>query len=405
MTRALYIDPFGGAAGDMLLGALLDLGVARERLVETLGGLRMPGWRLAAVRDRRSGFAGTRVEVEVDEEDYPARRLADVGALLGRAELPERVRERALAAFRRLFEAEAEVHGVPLEQAHLHELAAVDAVIDIVGTCAAVELLQVDRVVCGPVPVGSGTVAMAHGVLPVPAPAVARLLRGVPLADHTAEGEMTTPTGATLLTTLAESFGPLPSGRLMGVGVGLGTRSFPGLPNLLRAFLVEEASTPQLAGRPVVLVECTIDDVTGETLGVLLDSLRRAGALDAWCLPGTGRKGRPLVELRAVAEPSAADAVAAVIFAEGASLGVRLVACTRPELGRRDVDVATRFGPIPVKVAAFAGRIVSAKPEHDACLAAAHLAGVSLAAVVDAARAAAPRIGSPWEGRDEAPPG
>ena len=307
------------------------------------------------------------------------------------------MRERSLAAFRRLFEAEADVHGVALEKAHLHELAAVDAVIDIVGTCAAVELLQVDRVVCGPVPVGSGTVATAHGILPVPPPAVARLLCGVPIASHGAEGEMTTPTGATLVTTLAERFGPLPAGALLGVGVGLGTRSFVGLPNLLRAFLLEEAAAPRLAGRPLVLVEATIDDATGETMGVLLDNLRRAGALDAWCLPGTGRKGRPLVELRAVAEPHAADAVAAVVFAEGASLGVRLVACARPELERRSVEVATPFGPIPVKVAAFAGLIVSAKPEHDACLAAAHLAGVSLAAVVDAARAVGPRIGSPWE--------
>jgi uncharacterized protein (TIGR00299 family) protein len=397
MTRTLYIDPFGGAAGDMLLGALLDLGVADVQLVEVLAGLRLPGWRLEAGRERRHGFAGTRVEVHVEEETHPARHLSDIEALLGRAELPGRVRERALAAFRRLFEAEAEVHGVALEKAHLHELAAVDAVIDIVGTCAAVELLQVDRVVCGPVPVGSGAVATAHGILPVPPPAVARLLRGVPIASHAAEGEMTTPTGATLVTTLAECFGPLPAGTLLGVGVGLGTRSFAGLPNLLRVFLVEEASAPRLAGRPLVLVEATIDDATGEALGVLLDDLRRAGALDAWCLPGTGRKGRPLVELRAVAEPHAADAVAAAIFAEGASLGVRLVACARPELERRSVEVATPFGPIPVKVAAFAGKIVSAKPEHDACLAAAHLAGVSLAAVVDAARAVGPRIGSPWE--------
>ena len=397
MTKTLYIDPFGGAAGDMLLGALLDVGVAHERLVEVLAGLRMPGWRLEATRDRRHGFAGTRVQVHVEGETHPARRLSDVEALLGRAELSERVRGRALAAFRRLFEAEAEVHGVPLEKAHLHELAAVDAVIDIVGTCAAVELLQVDRVVCGAVPVGSGTVATAHGILPVPPPAVARLLRGVPIASHAADGEMTTPTGATLVTTLAERFGALPEGTLLGLGVGLGTRSFAGLPNILRVFLMEETPAPRLAGRPLVLVEATIDDVTGETLGVLLDNLRRAGALDAWCLPGTGRKGRPLVELRAVAEPSAVDAVAAAVFAEGASLGVRLLTCVRPELGRRIVEVATPFGPIPVKVAAFAGTIVSAKPEHAACLAAAHLAGVSLAAVVDAARTAGPRIGSPWE--------
>ena len=396
MAKILYIDPFGGAAGDMLLGALLDLGVPRERLQEVLAGLRLAGWHLEAARGRHQGFAGTRVVVRVDEGGHPARHLLDVERLLHDATLPERVRERSVAAFRRLFEAEAEVHGVPLEKAHLHELSAVDAVVDIVGVCAAVELLGADRVACAPVPVGSGTVQTAHGLLPVPPPAVARLLRGVPIASHAAEGEMTTPTGATLLVTLAERFGPLPAGRLLGVGVGLGVREFAGLPNVLRAFLIEEEQRP--AGRPMVVLETTMDDITGEALGALLERVRDAGALDAWCLPGTGRKGRPVVELRAVLEPSQVAAVTAAVFEEGATLGVRLVECTRPELERHILEVLTPFGTIPVKVGVFAGRVVSAKPEHDAVLAAARQTGVSAAAVADAARAAAPRLGTAWEG-------
>jgi uncharacterized protein (TIGR00299 family) protein len=396
MAKVLYIDPFGGAAGDMLLGALLDLGVSQERLQEVLAGLRLEGWRLEATRDRQQGLTGIRVAVRVEEAGHPARHLLDVERLLADASLPERVRERSLAAFRRLFEAEAEVHGVPLERAHLHELSAVDAVVDIVGVCAAVELLGVGRVACAPVPVGSGTVQTAHGLLPVPPPAVARLLLGVPLAAHAAEGEMTTPTGATLLVTLVERFGPLPAGKLVGVGVGLGAREFAGLPNVLRALLVEEEG--RLAGRPMVVLETTVDDITGEALGALLERVREAGALDAWCLPGTGRKGRPVVELRAVLDPSQVAAVTAAVFEEGATLGVRLVECTRPELDRHTVEVLTPFGAIPVKVGVFAGRVVSAKPEHDAVLAAARRSGASAAAVADAARAAAPRLGAGWEG-------
>lgn len=397
MGTILYFDPFGGASGDMLLGALVDLGVDVARLREVLEGLGLPGWRLAVERDRQQGFAGTRVRVEVSDERSPARHLADVEALLGRAKLPEGVRARSLAAFQCIFEAEAEVHGVPLEQAHLHELAATDAVVDIVGVCAAVELLGVDRVACGPVAVGSGTVQTAHGLLPVPPPAVARLLHGVPLAGHAALGEMTTPTGATLLRTLVREFGPLPAGTVLRTGVGLGTRHFPGVPNILRAFLLEEAA-PRLAGRAMVIVETTIDDQSGETLGWLAERVRRAGALDAWCLSGAGRKGRPLTELRAVVEPPLADAVVAALFEEGATLGVRVLACYRPEIERHIVDAPTRFGVVPVKIGVFDGRVVSVKPELDVCAAAAAAHQVSLAAVREEACSAVTGIGRPWDG-------
>jgi uncharacterized protein (TIGR00299 family) protein len=399
VSRVLYLDPFGGAAGDMLLGALLDLGAERRLVDEALAGLPLSGWSLTAERTRHQGFAGTRVTVGVTEAGQPARRLADVETLLAAAALPEAVRERSLVAFRRLFEAEAAAHGVAPAETHLHELAAVDAVVDIVGVCAAVAALAVDRVLCGPVPVGSGSVETAHGLLPVPAPAVAELLRGVPLAAHAAAGEMTTPTGAVLLTTLADGFSAMPEGTLRGVGIGLGIRRHAGLPNLLRAFLVEADRPTAVAGRPVTLVETTLDDVTGEALGHTLELLRERGALDAWCLPGTGRKGRPVVELRAVCEPAAVAAVCDTLLGAGVTLGVRVVPCTRPEVDRRMVDVSTRFGTIPVKVATRLGRVVSVKPEHDACRAVAERAGVSLAAVIQAALAAAPPIG----GVDESP--
>ena len=242
VSTVLHIDPFGGVAGDMLLGALVDAGAGLEAIRACFAGLRLPGWELEVVADRQQGFAGTRVRVLVREESHPARHLHDVEALLAVAALPERVRQRALATFRRLFAAEAEVHGVRPEEVHLHELGAVDAVVDLVGVCAALESLAPARVSCGPVAVGRGTVRTAHGVLPVPAPAVARLLVGVPLAAENADGEMATPTGAALLATLVDTFGGPPAGRIVRIGAGLGTRTFPGFPGFLRVLIIEEAS-------------------------------------------------------------------------------------------------------------------------------------------------------------------
>lgn len=395
MTRVLYLDPFGGAAGDMLLAALLDVGANEERLRALLAGLHVPGWHLDVTSDRQQGFAGRRVRVDVARESYPARRLRDVETLLGQAELPTSVAERSRAVFRRLFAAEAEVHGQPVDDVHLHEAAAVDAVVDIVGTCVAVELLEVSRVVCGPVPVGRGTVETAHGLLPVPPPAVAAMLRGVPLASHGADGEMTTPTGAALLVTLADEFGPPPGGRLLACGVGLGTRRFVAIPNLLRALLL--ASEDETAQAPsMTVVETTLDDVTGEGLAFFLERVLAAGAVDAWCLPGTGRKGRPMAELRALCTRDGANEVAAALFAEGATLGVRLVPCRRPELERRVIPVNTPYGTIRVKVGAFRGRVVSVKPEHEDCRGAAERAGLPLTVVETAARVASPRPGEVW---------
>jgi hypothetical protein len=206
---------------------------------------------------------------------------------------------------------------------------------------------------------------------------------------------MTTPTGATLLRTLVREFGPPPAGVIIHTGIGLGTRHFPGMPNFLRVFLIEEA-LPRLAGRAMVLVETTVDDLSGEALGYLTERLREVGARDAWCLSGAGRKGRPITELRVLVEPIHVDAVVETLFAEGATLGVRLVSCIRPELERHIVDVTTRFGVIPVKVGVFEGRVVSVKPEHDACAAAARKHEVSYATVVEVARIAAPALDGPW---------
>lgn len=392
MRRTLFLDPFGGAAGNMLLGALWDAGASEAEIRRALNGLGLPGWHLEVRQDRHQGFFGTRVVVHVDEAAHPARHLRDVTQLLERADLPPTVRARALAVFTALFRAEAAVHGQRLESVHLHEVGAVDAVVDIVGVCAALATLKVERVVCGPVPVGRGSVSTAHGLLPVPPPAVAELLRGVPLAGHTADGEMTTPTGAALLVTLVDSWGPPPSGVLQRVGVGLGTRVFPGVPNLLRAMVLEEGEGCP-AERVLEVVETTLDDVPGERIAWLQERVREVGALDVWCLSGTGRKGRPMVELKALCELGCVGAVLEVLFAEGATLGARVMSCRRPELARQVLEVSTAFGTIPVKLGVLNGRVVWSKPEHEVCREVARCHGVPLLVVEEAARFGAPRPG------------
>lgn len=395
MAKIAYLDPFGGAAGDMVLAALVDAGADEPFVRRQLAGLDLPGWSLTLSQRRHQGFAGLRAEVEVTDASAPARRLENVRNLLAGAALDSAVRDRALAVFQRLFEAEAAVHGVALEAAHLHEIAAVDAVVDIVGACAALHSLAVDEVVCGPVPVGRGTVATQHGLLPVPPPAVARLLEGVPLAAHGTDGEMTTPTGAALLTTWCERYEPLPGGRLVRVGIGLGSRRFEGMPNVFRVFVLE-AIEAEPGERTLDLVEAAVDDRTGEELAFLVERLRAAGAREAWLLSGTGRKGRPLVEVRALTDPETCPRILEVFFSEGMTLGARVVRCRRPELSRRVVAVTTPYGVVPVKVAGWRGRVVSAKPEADVCQELARTSGQPLALIQAAACAGAPHVGDEW---------
>lgn len=396
MQRVLHLDPFGGAAGDMMLAALLDAGADERWVRGVLDGLGLAGWQLTVSRDRHQGMAGIRVRVDVSGREAPARTLASVQSLLADAAVPPEVRASALAVFERLFEAEAAVHGVSLDRAHLHEIAAVDAVVDVVGSCAALVSLSVAEVQCGPVAVGRGTVQTDHGLLPVPPPAVARLLSGVPLAGHGADGEMTTPTGAALLTTWSSHYGPPPGGRLLRVGVGLGTRRFEGMPNMLRALVFEVPETVR-EDQELELLETVVDDRPGEDLAYLVDRLRGEGARDAWMLTGVGRKGRPVVEVRVLVAPERREAVLDVLFREGITLGVRVTGCRRPELARRMQQVGTPFGPVPVKVAGWREKVVSVKPEADVCQELAQRAGVALAEVQAAVREAAPRPGDPWE--------
>jgi len=385
-VRCGYFDCFSGAAGDMILAAMIHAGCPLDALRETIARLKLPGVELRAEVVRRGGLAATHVTVEVAASSHPHHRhLPEIAGLIEQAGLVPRVRERALAIFQRLAEAEAAVHGIPIEQVHFHEVGAADAIVDIVGASAGFELLGIEKIVCSPIPAGSGVVVCEHGVLPVPAPATANLLKGVPLAACEEEGELVTPTGAAILTTLAESYGPLPPMRLEAIGYGTGTRQGRTRPNLLRLLIgqVEQESTAERDS--VAVLEAQVDDSPGQNLAYACERLLRTGALDAYIVPIIMKKGRPGQLITVLCRPEDVNAMERVLFEETTTLGVRRHEATRAKLPRAVVQVETRFGPIRLKVAGAGGADERAWPEYEDCSAAARAGAVSLREVQEEA--------------------
>ncbi len=378
-----YLDCFSGVAGDMLLGACVDLGWPIERLEELVGRLKLDAVRVRAERVRRHALAATKVHVEIDPSvPRSHRHLPQILERIERSGLPERAIRLASDAFRTLAEAEARVHGTDPARVHFHEVGADDALVDITGVCWAICELDIRRLVCSPVPTGHGTVQCEHGCMPVPAPATAVLLEGVPLAECDEPGELTTPTGAALVRTLAEQFGPPPAMRLLRVGTGAGSREGQTRPNILRLLLGDPLAVPP-ASETICVLETQVDDVPGQTIGHLMQLLREKGALDAFWMPITMKKERPGVLLCALCRPEAASALATLIMQETGTLGVRVRSQARWVLPRDTCTVPTRFGPIRVKVARLEDGSQRAWPEYDDCAAAARRAGLSLRAVQD----------------------
>lgn len=380
MSRRLWIDPTFGASGDMLLGALAGLagdehGDADEpiaALAEALGRLDVDGWRLERAAVIRGGIAATRVAVTA--ETGPARHWSDIDAMLATAPLPPTVVAGARRTFRRLGEVEAAQHGVDLDQVHFHEVGAVDAIVDIVGVWWLLDRLDVDGVVSGPVGLGHGTVRAAHGLLPVPAPATAELLRDAPVRALDAPFETCTPTGAALLATIGR-WGAIPDGRIAAIGRGAGGRDPDTHPNVVTAILLDDAIR---AAHPddghteaAIVLASNVDDATPEVLAHTVDALLRAGADDAWITPITMKKGRPAHQVNALAGPSAADAVRAVLAAETGTLGIRAATVTKHVAPRRIEVVTVRGHEVRVKIGPH-----GAKPEHDDLVAVSEVEGV-----------------------------
>jgi len=390
MTLA-YFDCFAGAGGDMIVAALLDAGLDADRLRGALAGLDIGLFELSAERVQRRGISATALSVRPQDADPPSRHFTDIRDLIARAALPGRSGERAVTVLQHLARAEAAVHQVDIEDVHFHEVGAVDSIVDIVGACIALELLGIERVVCSPIRIGRGEVQCDHGTFPVPAPATAHLLAdaNAPTLALDVDGEATTPTAAAVLTTLAESFGPLPAMRVGAVGYGAGTRTVGALPNVLRVFL----GGPDQDGTADAVVEVTanVDDCTGELVGAAIERLLAAGCVDAWASPMTTKKSRPGWQISALCDPADVTGAEDILLTETTTFGVRRRTCGRTKLTRRHETVQTRFGPIRIKLGTRAGRILTAAPEFEDCRAAAEAHHAAVKDVMAAARAA-------WQG-------
>ena len=352
MTTVAWWHCFAGIAGDMALASLIDAGADLGLIERELAGLPVGGWRIEAHQTQRNGLAATRVEVHVQESTV-VRTHAHIVGLITEARLPERARRRALATFAALAEVEGRLHRRPAAQVHFHEVGSIDAIVDIVGTCVALELLGVDEVFASPVAQGSGMVRSAHGTIPVPAPAVVELLRGAPTYGTAAGVELTTPTGAALLAALVRGWGPMPAMVITGSGFGAGARELDGMPNSLQVVLgtAGAVASPEGIGegQPVVLLEANLDDVTGEILAHTAEALLAAGAFDAWLTPVVGKKGRPAHVVSAVCDPAQAAALRDLMLAETGTLGVRALPLQRWTAARRSIEVDVGGWPVRVK--------------------------------------------------------
>lgn len=389
--RIAYFDCISGISGNMTLGAMLACGLDESVLQQELAKLNLPHWRLVCESVQRKGIQA--VYVEVDEHDHhhhgahphPHRGLTDIVALIEASTLSARVKEMACAIFKRLGEAEAGVHGTTPDQVHFHEVGAVDAIVDIVGAAIGMEALQIERIVASPLPLGHGWVTCAHGEFPIPAPATARLVEGIPIATTTIEAELVTPTGAAIITTLAEAFGPIPSMTIRKVGYGAGSRDLP-RPNVLRLFLGDSADAP--ARETVIGLETNLDDVPGEMLGYLMDRLFAAGALDVFYTPIQMKKNRPAILVRVLCTPADEATCTDLLIRETTTLGVRRLLYERTVLPREVRQINTPYGTARVKISQW-GDQTRTEPEYEDCRALAEKHGLPLVEVYSIVRAAA----------------
>jgi pyridinium-3,5-bisthiocarboxylic acid mononucleotide nickel chelatase len=381
----VYFDCFAGISGDMTLGALIDLGVPLKYLVEGLDGLGVGGYSLRTGRLQRSGITGRQVKVKVRGHEHHHRTFKDIRKIIAASRLNPRVKERSLAVFRLIAEAEARVHNEKVEGVHFHEVGAIDSIVDIVGSMIGFEYLAIKRFAASAVPTGRGFVQCLHGLLPVPAPATMLLLQDVPVYDPGIQAELVTPTGAAILAGLCESFGPLPPMTVQKTGYGAGSRELSEIPNMLRLILGDARSAG--GTDTVVVLEATIDDMSPELAGYAMERLFAAGALDVAFTPVFMKKNRPGMLVTVICTEREQAPLTAVFFAETTTAGVRAYRAERSALARRESHVATRFGRVKVKLLESAEGMCTV-PEYEDCRRIAQKKNVPLRQVYEAVAAA-----------------
>ncbi len=378
-----------GISGDMFLASLIDMGVDHRVLLRELKKLPVDRIDVAIRKETRHSITGTTFRVKLHESHHH-RTFRDIKKIISGSELKPGVKKLSTEIFRLIAEAEGKMHGVPADRVHFHEIGAMDSIIDIVGAAVAIDMLKPDKVVCSPLPLGSGWADTMHGRIPIPAPATVEILKGSLVAPSSIPFELTTPTGAAIMKAIA-SFGPMPAMTIEKTGYGAGKKDFRESANLARAMLGavgEKAAATEGVERLIVL-ETNIDDMSGQVAGYLLERLIQKGALDAFFTPVQMKKTRPGVLLTVLSRPSDRDGLLGIIFEESSTIGVRTYAVERHCLERKIVKVSTPFGSIPVKISFRAGKAVNAQPEYEDCRAAAREKGAALKTVISAAKAAA----------------
>ncbi len=372
MKRIAYIDCQSGISGDMILGALVDAGTPLEELERQLSNLHLKGYRLKAKRVKRLDIKATKVDVEVQgarDKGQEARRWKDIKETIESSALPDHIKQKGLNIFKRLFQAEARVHGCRIEKVHLHELSAVDCIVDIMGTLIGFEYLGIDEVYSSPVNLGSGSIKTSHGRLPVPAPATIELLRGRPVYSTDVNFELTTPTGAVIISSIADGFSYMPEMEISRIGVGAGSKDFKNQPNVLRLFIGEgKGQGSRVKDQGITVIETNIDDMNPQIYEYLMEKLFKSGALDVFLTNIIMKKGRPGIKLTVLCSEDQMEKIAGVILRETTTIGLRFYNAGRIVLQRETKSIYTRFGKMSVKISRFRGELIKVSPEYSDCL-------------------------------------
>jgi uncharacterized protein (TIGR00299 family) protein len=382
--RTAYIDCFSGISGDMTLGALVDAGVSIDDLRAGLAKLSLPGYELKTEKVNRSGIAATKVQVIIDPKSQKSRHLSDVLNIIEGSSLAPIVKEKSSRIFKRMAAAEAKVHGTIPDKIHFHEVGAVDAVVDIVGSVIGLDLLGITQIIASSINVGSGTVQTAHGIFPIPAPATAELLKGIPFYQSSPQFELATPTGAAIISTLSNSFGPLPAMKVDRIAYGAGDKDFSDRPNVLRLMIGELAANYE--EDISIVIETNIDDMSPQVYDYIIERLMDQGAQDVYISPIIMKKGRPAILLSVLTDRSKADALLDIIFRETTSIGARIQEVGRKKLTREIKEVDTVYGRVGVKVSKHGNEILTVTPEYDDCRRIAEEKKVPLKKVIEEAK-------------------